>query len=68
MKNIVGNGSDIDNIILAGGGGYIYRKVVESFYPNRKIIMVDDAQLANVKGFYLAGLEHIAKAAPTDLF
>lgn len=60
MKNIVGDGSDIDNIILVGGGSHIYRKTIEKYYPNHKVFVLEDAQFANVKGFQLAG-EALAK-------
>lgn len=61
MKNIVGDGSDIDNIILVGGGGALYQKTIEQFYPNHKIIVVEDGQFANVKGYQLAGEASIKK-------
>lgn len=56
MKNIVGQGTDIDNIILVGGGASVYRKMLETFYPNHKLVVLEDGQFANVKGFYQAGL------------
>lgn len=55
MKNIVGDGSDIDNIILLGGGSAIYQKTIEQYYPKHQVILLEDAQLANVIGFQLAG-------------
>lgn len=55
LKNVVGAGSDIDNIILVGGGSYIYRKVIEHYYPKHKLIVLEDAQLSNVIGFQKAG-------------
>lgn len=60
MKNIVGGGSDIDNIILLGGGASVYRRTLESYYPKHSIIVIDDGQLANVRGFYQAGLRLLA--------
>lgn len=56
LKNVVGAGTDIDNIILVGGGASVYRKMLETFYPNHTLTVLDDAQYANVKGFYQAGL------------
>jgi plasmid segregation protein ParM len=61
MKNMVGDGSDVDNIILLGGGSHIYRKTIEQFYPKHTIISLDDAQLANVKGYQLAGEKFLNK-------
>ncbi|MHB0929465.1 MAG: ParM/StbA family protein, partial [Candidatus Nanopelagicales bacterium] len=69
MKNIVGSGSDIDNIILAGGGAYMYRKVLEQHYPNHTFLILEDPQLANVKGFQLAGESYAAAGLiPEKLF
>lgn len=55
MKNRVGDGSDIDNIILLGGGSALFRKTIEGFFPKHTLISLEDAQLANVKGFQNAG-------------
>lgn len=55
MKNIVGDGSDIDNIILLGGGAHIYSKTIAAYFPKHSIVMLEDAQEANVQGFQLAG-------------
>lgn len=59
MRNIVGDGSDIDNIIILGGGSSVYKKTIESYYPNHTIYFVEDAQLANVKGFQRAGEKYL---------
>jgi plasmid segregation protein ParM len=61
MKNIVGDGSDIDNIILLGGGSHIYQKTIEAYYPKHQVIMLEDAQMANVIGFQLAGESFVSK-------
>lgn len=61
MRNIVGDGSDIDNIILLGGGSHIYRRTIEQFYPKHNLIVLEDAQTANVRGFQLAGEKYLAK-------
>lgn len=54
MKNIVGDGNDIDNIILLGGGAQHYLRTISSFYPKHKITVVPAGQMANVRGFQLA--------------
>lgn len=61
MRNIVGDGSDIDNIILLGGGSAIYQKTIEHYYPKHKLIILDDAQTANVRGYQLAGERYANK-------
>lgn len=55
MRNMVGDGSDIDTVILLGGGSNIYQKTIEAYYPKHTLIAVEDSQTANVKGFQLAG-------------
>lgn len=61
MKNTVGDGSDIDNIILLGGGSEVFKKTIESYYPDHKIHVIENAQMANVMGFYAAGLSQVDK-------
>ena len=61
MKNMVGDGSDVDNIILLGGGSSIYRRTIEQYYPKHKLLILEDAQLANVKGYQLAGEKFLSK-------
>lgn len=60
MRNIVGDGSDIDNIILLGGGGAIYQKTIEQYYPKHKLIVLEDGQTANVRGYQLGGEKYLA--------
>ena len=55
MKNIVGDGSDIDTLILLGGGGPVYQKTLAAAYPAHTVHTVDNPSMANVKGFQLAG-------------
>lgn len=59
MRNRVGDGSDVDNIILMGGGAALFRRTIETFYPRHKLIVVPNAQTANVTGFQLAGEAHV---------
>jgi plasmid segregation protein ParM len=60
MRNLVGDGSDIDNIILLGGGSVIFKSTIERFYPKHDIILVEDSQLANVRGFQRIGEQQAA--------
>jgi plasmid segregation protein ParM len=61
MTNLVGDGSDIDNIIVVGGGARIFEKAIKAHYPDRDIHIVEDSQYANVKGYQKAGEEHYSK-------
>tara|TARA_Y100001960_G_scaffold334141_1_gene445732 strand:- start:21749 stop:22801 length:1053 start_codon:yes stop_codon:yes gene_type:complete len=59
MKNMIGDGSDIDNIILVGGGSELFKKTIEIYYKNHEIICIEDPQMTNVKGYYEAGLDFL---------
>lgn len=61
MKNIVGDGADIDNIILAGGGASIFEKTIKEYYPDHKIVKLQDSNLVNVKGYQAIGEEMYKK-------
>lgn len=55
MRNVAGDGSDIDNIILFGGGQQIFARTILSYYKNHTVYVLGDAQFANVKGYQAAG-------------
>lgn len=57
MVNKVGDGKDVEQIILCGGGAKFYKKAVEEAFPRHKdsIIVLDDSILSNVKGFQFLG-------------
>jgi plasmid segregation protein ParM len=61
MTNLVGDGSDIDNIIVVGGGAKIFEKAIKAHYPEREIHIIENSQYANVKGYQQAGEEHYKK-------
>lgn len=65
MRNLVGDGSDIDNIILLGGGSAIFKSTIERFYPKHEITVIEDSQLANVRGFQRIGEQQIALRKPS---
>jgi plasmid segregation protein ParM len=59
MTNKVGDGSDIDNIILSGGGASFFMDVVQEKFPKHTIVIANDPVFANVRGFQLAGEERL---------
>lgn len=61
LANKVGNGVDIDNIILVGGGAEFFRDVMQDKFPNHEITVAQDAIFANARGFQFAG-EQLAAA------
>lgn len=61
IKNSVGSGSDIDVIILSGGGASLYAPAVQDKFPKHKVVTLENPALANVRGFHMIG-ELLAKS------
>lgn len=58
MKNMIGDGSDIDNIILIGGGSSIFERTLKEHYPQHEILVIEEPAFANVKGYQIIGEEN----------
>ena len=50
---------DLENIILVGGGAYLYMKAVKRRFPKHTILEVDEPMYANVRGFQLLGEQYV---------
>lgn len=61
MMDSVGSVSDIDHIILVGGGSHVYAELLKQKFPKRNIITLSDSVFANVRGFQLLGEMWLAK-------
>lgn len=57
MLRYVGDGSDIDNVILVGGGAFFFKPAINEVFPKHKIRELGDGLYANVRGFQIAGME-----------
>lgn len=57
MLRYVGDGNDIDNIILVGGGAFFFKPVIKDAFAKHKVQELGDGLYANVKGFQIAGME-----------
>lgn len=55
MAAQIGNGANIDNIILVGGGAELFKRSVEAAFPRHRINTLPDPQFSNVRGFQFAG-------------
>lgn len=55
LANNVGDGIDITNIVLAGGGADFFLDVVREKFSKHNIIIASDPVFANVRGFQRAG-------------
>jgi plasmid segregation protein ParM len=60
MRQKIQDGSDIDNIILAGGSAFFYKPALADAFPRHKIHEMHESVYANVRGFQIAGMELIA--------
>ncbi|RCW72404.1 plasmid segregation protein ParM [Pseudorhodoferax soli] len=45
----------IQNVILVGGGAFMFKDAIKAAFPNHKIQVVREPMHANVKGFQIAG-------------
>ena len=54
-----------ENLILVGGGAYLFKRAVKEAFPKHKILEVKDPLHANVRGFQIAGMNHVAKLFST---
>lgn len=55
LYNTIGRESDIDNIVLVGGGARLYRPALEARFPHHPLHVVEDEIFANVRGFQICG-------------
>jgi plasmid segregation protein ParM len=63
MRLLVKDASDIDNILIAGGGAFFYKPEIQKAFPKHKVLQIDDPLFANVRGFQIVGLEMAAAMA-----
>lgn len=57
LTNSVGDGRDIDNIILVGGGASLFSAALQARFQLHAVHIVPDPVYANVRGFQLAGVQ-----------
>jgi plasmid segregation protein ParM len=55
MREWIESPHSLQNIILVGGGAFLFRKAVKAAFPLHKIHEVKEPMFANVRGFQLAG-------------
>jgi plasmid segregation protein ParM len=58
LKNTVGNGADIDLILLMGGPNKVYIKALSEGYPDHDVVVLDDPLRSVCEGMYFAGLQY----------
>ena len=55
------------NIILVGGGAFLFKKAVKDAFPKHKIHEIKDPIYANVKGFQIAGTNYARSTLEKDV-
>lgn len=55
MRQWIETPESLQNIILVGGGAFLFKKAVKAAFPKHRIHEVKDPMFANVRGFQLAG-------------
>lgn len=53
----LGGTHDVDQILLVGGGSYLFRKAIKRRFPRHPLHEIDQPIYANVRGFQLIGEE-----------
>lgn len=70
MRQWIETPESLQNIILVGGGAFLFKKAVKAAFPKHRIHEVKEPLYANVRGFQLAGqnyaLTSLATPAPSD--
>lgn len=61
VKNSVGSGSDIEVILLTGGGASLYEDAIRDKFPRHQVLTLESPAMANARGFHLIG-EMLAKS------
>lgn len=57
LRRRVDSATDIDNIILGGGGAFFFRRFIQDAFPRHHLHELPEPMYANVKGFQLYGME-----------
>jgi len=62
MMRRIGPAYDVRNVILVGGGAFLFRKAVKQAFASHEVLEVKEPMFANVRGYQIAGSNHVAAA------
>ena len=62
MRQWIETPESLQNIILVGGGAFLFKKAVKAAFPKHRIHEVKEPLFANVRGFQLAGQNYAMTA------
>ena len=57
MRRYVQDASDIDNLIVSGGGAFFFKEAIQEAFKKHQVHELHDGMFANLIGFQLAGME-----------
>lgn len=63
MRRQVQDASDVDNIVVSGGGADFFSAAIQAAFPRHAVQRLPDCMYANVRGFQLAGEQYIQDAS-----
>ncbi|MEW6707676.1 MAG: hypothetical protein AB1430_22755 [Pseudomonadota bacterium] len=62
MMRRIGPAYDVRNVILVGGGAFLFRKAVKQAFASHEVLEVKEPMFANVRGYQIAGCNYLATA------
>lgn len=62
MRQWIETPESLQNIILVGGGAFLFKKAVKAAFPKHRIHEIKEPMFANVRGFQLAGQNYAASS------
>jgi len=66
MMRRIGGAFNVQHVILAGGGAFLFKKAVKQAFSTHQILEVKEPMFANVRGYQVAGL-NFAQTALGDM-
>lgn len=60
MQPWIGDATGFHNIVMAGGGVHLFKDAVKAAFPRQRVLVLKDAMFANVRGYQIAGMNHMA--------
>lgn len=67
MMHWIEGSYSFQNIILVGGGAFLFKRAVKAAFPKHKIHEVRDPMYANVKGFQIGGIDYARTALEREM-
>ncbi len=62
MRQWIDTPESLQNIVLVGGGAFLFKKAVKAAFPKHRIHEVKEPMFANVRRFQLAGQNYAVSA------